>query len=239
MEATIRSVGSKIGLIGGLAPAAGIFYYEQLIRRYAELDEVLELDLAHADVAKTVALVMAYDTQAVQQYLGRIAANLFAGGAGLVAVTSVASHLEIEGLAATASGPVVSILETIRNSVSSQHLGRVALFGNRRVLETNAYGAVDADRCLQLEPRLVTRIHEIYMSIALDGKRRPEPEARELEAIATGLIEEQGADAIILAGTDLSSFYASGPPAYKALDAARLHIDDIIRVAHLNPGIGV
>ena len=40
-----------------------------------------------------------------------------------------------------------------------------------------------------------------------------------------------GVDAIVLAGTDLSSFYAEIEPEYPYLDLAQLHINEIIRYA--------
>lgn len=39
------------------------------------------------------------------------------------------------------------------------------------------------------------------------------------------------AQAVLLAGTDLSSFYSEQPPLYRFLDVARLHIDEIMRRA--------
>ena len=44
----------KIGLIGGLAFSAGIFYYDQLQRRFNENGTPLELVLMHADVKKVL-----------------------------------------------------------------------------------------------------------------------------------------------------------------------------------------
>ena len=40
----------KIGLIGGLALRAGVFYYEQILKRYAAEKRTLRLVLGHADV---------------------------------------------------------------------------------------------------------------------------------------------------------------------------------------------
>ena len=42
------------------------------------------------------------------------------------------------------------------------------------------------------------------------------------------MIEKQGVQAIVLAGTDLSSFYAEQKPDYPYLDVAQLHIDQLI-----------
>ena len=74
-------------------------------------------------------------------------------------------------------------------------------------------------------------MHTIYNDIALRGKRSTPTEVKSLEGIARKLIDQDGAQAILLAGTDLSSFYAEQSPAYPFLDVAQLHIDEIVRRA--------
>ena len=76
--------GKKIGLIGGLALRAGVFYYEQIFRRYQSRGQRLELVLAHADVSTVLAHVGAGDKPALGRYLGTIANGLFDAGAELV-----------------------------------------------------------------------------------------------------------------------------------------------------------
>jgi aspartate racemase len=71
----------------------------------------------------------------------------------------------------------------------------------------------------------------MYNDIALFGKRGTPIEVAFLERAARDLIDRGGAQAILLAGTDLSSFYADEPPSFPFLDVARLHIDEIVRRA--------
>jgi len=85
---------------------------------------------------------------------------------------------------------------------------------------------------VKLKPSVLDDVHRVYSDIALDGKRGTQPERLFLEGAARDLIDHGGAQAIVLAGTDLSSFYAEQPPAYPFLDVARLHIDEILRRAH-------
>ena len=71
----------------------------------------------------------------------------------------------------------------------------------------------------------------MYNDIALFGKRGTPTEVAFLERTARDLIDRGGAQAILLAGTDLSSFYAEQSPSFPFLDVARLHIDEILRRA--------
>jgi aspartate racemase len=95
----------KIGLIGSLALRAGVFYYEQILKRYAAEKRPLKLVVSHADVNTVLACVGSGDRAG-------LANELIDVGADLVAVTAVAPHLAIEEIARVARGPVVDVLGT-------------------------------------------------------------------------------------------------------------------------------
>jgi len=219
----------KIGLIGGLAHRAGVFYYEQLVQRLKRRDERLELMLAHADVRTVLALVAAEDRAGLGNYLGTLANELFDGGADVVAISAVAPHLSFAETSRIARGPLVNALDTIATGIAAAGFERVAIFGNRAVMETNAFGAILKRAVVVLEPARLEQIHATYTEIALHGKRGTAREVDVLDTLARDLIEKGGAQAIVLAGTDLSSFYAERGPDYPFLDVAQLHIDEIER----------
>lgn len=217
----------RIGLIGGLAFRAGIHYYDRLLRRYSAHQKPLDLVLYHADVERVLNYVAAGDRHALGSYLGSMANSLFDAGAKLVAVTAVAPHLAIKDMEAAARGPVVNILETIDANVRARGLLKVAVFGNRAVIQSNIFGALKAGMATSLEASLVEEIHNTYSDIAAHGKRGTKPESERLRAIAHHLIEKHAVQCIVLAGTDLSSFYADQKPDYPHLDVAQLHIEQI------------
>lgn len=226
----------RIGLIGGLAFRAGVFYYDQIVQQYAAQGQHLELVLSHADVGTVLACVGADDKAGLGAYLGTVANELFDAGAQLVAITAVAPHLAVDEIARVARGPVVNVLDVIPAGIRAAEFERVAVFGNRAVIETNVFGAVPDRMVVRLEPALIAEVHAIYSDIALHGKRGTQPETRFLETAARELIVRDGAQAILLAGTDLSSFYAEQPPSFPVLDVARLHIAEIVRRAHAPEG---
>ena len=61
---------SHIGLIGGLAPRAGIFYYEELIQQHKAAGETLNLTMRHADVAAVLDHLSRLDRTWLGTYLG-------------------------------------------------------------------------------------------------------------------------------------------------------------------------
>jgi aspartate/glutamate racemase len=227
----MAAASKKIGLIGGLAFRAGVFYYDQIQRRYAAQQERLELVLAHADVNTVLACVGAGDKPGLGRYLGTIANELFDAGAALVAVTAIAPHLAIDEITRVARGPIVNVLDGVSIGLKAAGYDRVAVFGNRAVMETGVFGTIPADAHVALKPSMLDAVHATYNDVALHGKRGTLPELEFFEAAARELIDRDGAQAILLAGTDLSSFYADKPPAFPHLDLARLHIDLVIEAA--------
>lgn len=221
----------KVGLIGGLASRAGVFYYEQLLKRYVTDGRTLRLVLNHADVDTVLACVAGGDRIALGRYLGTLANELFDAGVDVVAVTAVAPHIAIEQIAQVARGPLVDVLGAIPAGLASAKIERVAIFGNRVVMHTDVFGSVPAQMVVRPEPSIVDAVHSIYNDNALTGKRGTPAEASLLEEIARDLIDRGGAQAILLAGTDLSSFYAEQPPSYPFLDVAELHIREIVQRA--------
>ena len=218
---------AHIGLIGGLAIRAGIFYYEEILRRRSAAGTSLDLSLRHADVNTVLEYVNAGNRGGLGQYLGGLSNQLFDAGVDLVAVTAVAPHMAIHEITAAAKGPIVNLLEMVPETLEATGIERVAIFGNRAVMASDIYGAVDASCVVRLAPEMVDAVHETYNDIALAGKRNTVVEA-ELLANAAEALMAQGAQAIILAGTDLSSFYSESPPDFPYIDLAQAHIDQIM-----------
>jgi aspartate racemase len=229
--ADVPPFSNRIGLIGGLALRAGVFYYEQLLHRYNAQKKPLDLVLCHADVGTVLRYIDAGDGVGLGNYLGTLANDLFDAGAKLVAVTAVAPHLAVKEIAQVARGPVVNLLDSIAAGLQEAGFSRVAVFGNRAVMQTNIFGAIPDEMVVKLEPSVVEDIHAMYSDIALQGKRGTKPEMEQLRKVAHELIEKGGAQAIVLAGTDLSSFYAERKPDYPSLDMAQLHIEQIMKLS--------
>jgi aspartate racemase len=222
---------ATIGLVGGLATNAGAFYYKELVKRANDRDTNLQIILIHADLPRVLRYIAGSDRAGLAGYFAGLSTQLQAAGCTTYAIAAVAPHICIEELRPISALPIIDILELIRDfATSSSAHERFAIFGNRASIVSNVFGSIDASRVIAPEPAVIERIHEIYSGIALFGKQGAEPEYRVLDEIANAL-RRQGATAILLAGTDLSSFYLERPPQFPIVDAARLHIDAISSVA--------
>lgn len=226
---TTPRLGPHIGLIGGLATRAGIYYYEQLAQRHEEQGEILNLTMRHANVKTVLDHGARLDRAGLGTYVGGLANQLFGAGADFVAVAAIAPHIAINEIAKVADGPVLNALDVVIDAIHEAGFERVAVFGNRAVMESNISGALDAQTAVPLESTLRESVHEVYTQVALTGKQSTQ---REVELFAR--FAEQalalGAQAIIHAGTDLSSFYSATPAEYPHIDLAQAHIAQIMAI---------
>jgi aspartate racemase len=220
-----------IGLIGGLAFRAGVYYYDQILQRFNPSGLAPDLILRHADVKKVLAYVSTNDKAELGSYLGTLANELADAGATFVAVTAVAPHLAVDEISQVSRIPVVNVLDALAVGINTSGVDRVAVFGNRAVVQTNIFGALSEERAVKLQDPMLEEIHAMYTDIALNGKRGTRRETDRLSEMAHEFMEIHGASAIVLAGTDLSSFYADQSPDYPFLDMAQLHIDQIVSYA--------
>ena len=229
MQTTLHHT-NKIGLIGGLAFRAGVFYYEQISDKSRHNDKSLRLLLNHAEVNTVLSHVASKNTKQLGQYLGSLANELFDAGAENVSITAIAPHMAIKEIKEVAKGPIISALDTIASTVNSKGIEKVAVFGTKAVMTTNIYNALPESNVIQLNSDEQEKVHNMYMDIALEGKQDSTPEVEYLSYLAEDIKKRHGVDAIILAGTDLSSFYAKKKPEYLHLDMARLHIEQILNL---------
>ena len=77
-----------IGLIGGIGPAATAFYYQRIVRLFAEAKTPLSLTIVHTDIGRLAANVKANNVKAQAEEYRRITEQLAAAGADKVAITS-------------------------------------------------------------------------------------------------------------------------------------------------------
>ncbi|EGO93302.1 Asp/Glu racemase (plasmid) [Acidiphilium sp. PM] len=231
VETIMEFLMRKIGLIGGLALRAGIFYYEQIQKRFSASQAPLQLVLSHADVLRVLSYVATEDRIALGAYLGGLTNELADAGCEIVAISAVAPHIAISDITRVARVPLISILDVVPAGLAAAGTDRVAVFGNRAVMQTRVFGAVPKKRDISLDRDDLDWVHNTYAEIAIHGKRATQPEMTEFSRLANRLLQRNNAQAILLAGTDLSSFYAEHQPDFPHIDLAQLHIDQIVRHA--------
>jgi len=217
-----------IGLIGGIGPAATEFYYRNLVRGHSAANRVLELTIVHADVRDLIRNMNdgAPDKQA--EIFLRLTRRLQAAGAEAVAVTSIAGHFCVRELEALSPLPVINAIPEIEAELVNRGLRRVGLMGTRVVMQSRLYGGINAVDVVVPRGERFDATHNAYVAMA--AAAQADDQQRELLfSVGNDLYQKQGAEAVVLAGTDLFLAFEGRECGFPTIDSARTHIDALLR----------
>ncbi len=212
-----------IGLIGGIGPAATVSYYRRLCARMRQLEVPLELTIVHADVTTLIRNNLADRREEQASIYAALIDRLRAAGAECVGITSLGGHFCFDETARIASLPLVSAVAPLDGFFAGEGLTRVGLLGTRVVMRTRLYGQLQRTVAVALDDD-IDRLSQLYDEIAANGVCS---EAQRDAFFSAGrrLVEEQGAEAIVLAGTDLNiAFDGTRDPGYRVIDALDVHV---------------
>jgi aspartate racemase len=216
----------SLGLVVGLGPAAGIYYYRHLVRALDKLPVRPEFILAHADV-RTVRSLAAEGTSAdLADYIAPFLAVLAKAGCDVAAISAATPHLCLSELTPLSPIPIVSLLEAARDGVRHRGLQRVAIFGTRQTIESDLFGALTGVDVVRPRPSEIADIAAIYAA-AVDRFGATQDDLAGLAVIANELFRRETIEAVVVAGTDLSDAFEAHPPDYRYVDVSNLHIDAI------------
>jgi aspartate racemase len=220
----------NVGLIVGIGPAATDFYYRTLIATMAARGVDLELTMAHADAPTLLRNQAAGAADAQVAIYRRLTDRLQAAGAQAVAVTSIAGHFCIDAFASVSPLPVIDLLVEVDRAVESAGLRRVGIIGTRVAMETGLYGAVRHAQVVAPAADMLEQVHDAYVAMAVAATVTEEQ--REL-FFSTGraLVEDLGAEAVLLGGTDLGLAFAGYEPGFRTIDCAAIHASAIAEAA--------
>jgi aspartate racemase len=218
-----------IGLIGGIGPAATVAYYQRLCARMRELNAPLELTIVQADVHTLIKNNLAdlRDEQAV--IYAALIQRLKAAGADCAAITSLGGHFCFDETARISALPLVSAVKPLDDFFANAGLARVGLLGTRVVMRTRLYGQLRTTTGLALDDD-IDRLGQLYQDMAVSGVCTDQ-QREEFFAAGQRMVAEQGADAIVLAGTDLTLAFGGFDPGYRVIDALDVHVSVLAELA--------
>ncbi|WP_300031460.1 aspartate/glutamate racemase family protein [uncultured Roseobacter sp.] len=211
-----------IGLIGGIGPAATVVYYQRLTALMRERGKKLELTIVQASADELVANNLADNRAEQADIYARLIDRLKAAGADLAAITSLGGHFCYSETEAISALPLVSGVTPLDEHFASQGINTVGLLGTGVVMRTKLYGQLQKTRAVAPGDDLES-VAETYLQMALSGRCTDENRALFFDA-GRAMTVENGADAIVLAGTDLGLAFDDHDPGYKVIDALDVHV---------------
>jgi aspartate racemase len=124
--------------------------------------------------------------------------------------------------------PLVSLPAEILRAIHERGHKRVALMGTRFTIETDMFGQLTGVEIVKPKAGEIDMIHKTYVQLAKDGVGSAEQRDR-LHSIAHTLCDRDKAEAIVLAGTDLSLLFNAANTDFPHIDGARVHVLAIMR----------
>jgi aspartate racemase len=217
-----------LGLIGGLGVGATVHYYRELIAAHERLGYVPRLLMAHADISSVYEILgITKDLDGLARYLGGFAENLAAGGAEFTAIVAATPHICAPQLVKHSPIPLIDMLAEVAAALRVKGLRRVALLGTRFTLESRMFGSLRDIDVVSPQPAEIERINAIYMDVVA-GRHTP-AQIDKLREMAQAFIARDGAEAVLIAGTDLSPVITPANAGFPSIDCAAIHVDAIMR----------
>lgn len=219
----------RIGLIGGLGVGAGMYYYEKLAAAFVDRGAQPGLVVSHADIGRAYTLVQQGEMEALASYLNEHLTTLKQAGCEIAAIAAVTPLICWPQLKPIAALSIVDVFDCVNAELARRNAKRVGILGTQFVMQSDMFGrlrGVDIVRHTSEELDLVQRN---YLIIARTGNAAY-ADIEGIRAIAKRLTEA-GADAVILAGTELSLAFDEATAGFPALDSGRVHVNAIVEAA--------
>ena len=139
-------------------------------------------------------------------------------------------HFCAPEFAALSPLPMINGPDSVAHHLQRQGIRRVGVLGTRVVMETCLYGALS-----ELEPIApvgdnLAQVNDDYVAMAIAGSASPLQRERLLEA-GHSLVRDQGADVVLLGGTDLNLVYDDVGNDFPVIDCAVVHVEAIVNVS--------
>ena len=210
-----------IGLIGGIGPAATIAYYDRLTRLCRDAGRPLELTIVHADSPTMIANLLADRREDQAAAFAALIARLKAAGADCAAITSIAGHFCFAETRRLSSLPLVSALQPLDDHLVAAGQRRVGILGVEVVMRTHLYGQLTRTEVVAFDGDLAA-LGGVYLDIAKSAVCTDDQRATLFDA-GRAMID-RGADAMVLAGTDLGLAFDGHDPGFPVVDTVDVHV---------------
>jgi len=201
-----------------------------LISTFAKKNATLELTIVHADISTLLSNLARNDSVAQTAIFNRLTNRLVSAAAECVGITSIAGHFCIDDFKAVSPLLVVDMIAEVTRAIEARGLKRIGIIGTRTVMETRFYGRVASAEIIPPREPDLEYVHQAYTSMATAGFVT-EDQRSIFNAVSHRLLEDQGAEAIMLGGTDLALAFNEQTAGFPLVDCAGIHADAIAQLA--------
>ena len=184
--------------------------------------------MVHADVREMARNLDRKNPRKQAEIFANLIERLKKAGAEAAAVTSMGGHFCIDELLPISPLPLVHGIHAVDAGIRKSGLKKIGVLGTRTVMESRLYGGVSSAELIAPEGKARDDMHNAYSGMAQAGHCSDEQRAVTFRE-ARRLVEEQGAEAIMLGGTDLFLAFQGQRHDFRLVDCADIHVDAIFQ----------
>jgi aspartate racemase len=219
----------KLGLIGGMSWVSTRTYYEHinhLVQQRAGAHASAPLLIESLDFSHLYGLKSDEDWERAAGVLSESAQRLEQAGAGAIVIGANSMHQVYDKVAQAVGIPILHIAECVGERMGADGIKSAALFGTSNVMTASFYRrrlVAHGVDLLPPEPENVAELDRIIYDQLIVGKVTREAE-RALKTMIT-VKEQDGADAIVLACTELEMIVDVDANVLPIYDCTRIHAE--------------
>lgn len=226
-----------IGMIGGIAPASTVDYYQRIISRFQERTgsrNYPSIIINSINMTHMMGLINDNQMGELVDYLSEEIFVLEKAGAKVIFLASNTPHLIYGPLVERVKTKMVSIVDSTVSYAHFKGLHRLGLFGTLATMEgdffQNGFEKAGMEIITPM-PEERKYIDKIYMEELARGRFLPETKTRLLE-IANRMVNEGQIDSLILGGTELPFIMKSSDmEEIELLNTTKIHVERILDAA--------
>ena len=218
-----------LGIIGGMSWVTTQSYYNRintLVQRRSDPMSSAPLLIESLNFAPLHGLDSAQDWDRAADVLAQSARRLEQAGAGALVIAANSMHKVYDEIAAAVSIPIIHIAECVGERMAQERATNAVLIGTRNVMTENFYRRRLVSHGVDLLPpdmANVDALHSIIYDQLMVGKRTRDAE-RQMKTIITRRAQE-GAEAIVLACTELELVVDVDANILPIFDSSRIHCE--------------
>lgn len=225
---------STVGIVGGIAPASTVEYYQFIVSAYLERERsgnYPQIVINSINMKKMLDLIGRNQLTEASAYLTAEVNKLGAAGADFALFASNTPHIVFDQVQAMTTLPMVSIVEATGEAAKALSLQKIGLFGTRFTMQGGFYNTVLARQGIEVVvPGVADQdyIHGKYMGELVKGIILDETRNGLLD-IVIKLKQTHGIQGLILGGTELPLILRDAPDVgIPFLDTTKIHVESVL-----------
>jgi len=218
-----------VGLLGGMSWVSSLHYYQRLNAEIAARTagaHSARCVLYSIDFKELETLQHAHRWAEADALLAAAAAGLARAGADFILICANTMHRSADAVARASGLPLLHIADAVGTAARTQQIKALGVLGTGFLMQDTAYldriAAASGAAVLIPTPADRDAVHRIIFE-ELTRERVTAPSRAEMVGVAKRLVD-RGADAILLACTELGMILHPGDVPVPVLDSLELHV---------------